>query len=67
MEGIETLEVAMVEREWKKRDNIAMMLICSSIDKKYMNVLINCKTSTTMWLHLITMHEQNSKENKHIM
>ncbi len=67
VEGTETLEAAAAEREWKKHDNIAMMLICSSIDKKYMSVLVNCKTLATMWLCLIIVHEQNSRENNHIM
>ncbi len=48
VEGTETLEAAAAEREWKKHDNIAMMLICSSIDNKYMSVLVNCKTLATM-------------------
>ncbi len=41
--------------------------VCSSIDKKYMNVLVNYKTLATMWLCLIIVHEQNLRENKHIM
>jgi len=67
VEGTETLEVATIEREWKQCDNITMMLICSSIDKKYMSVLVNCKTSTIMWIRLIIVHEENSREKKHIM
>jgi gluconate kinase len=67
VEGIKTLEIATIKREWKQRDNITMMLICSSIDKKYMNVLVNYKTSVAMWIHLIIVHEENSRENKHIM
>jgi hypothetical protein len=60
VEGTEALEVATTKREWKQCDNITMMLICSSIDKKYMSVLVNCKTSTTMWIRLIIVHEENS-------
>jgi hypothetical protein len=67
MEGPKTLEVATIERKWKQHDNITMMLICSSIDKKYMSVLVNYKTSTSMWICLIIVHEENSRENKHIM
>jgi hypothetical protein len=43
------------------------MLICLAIDDKHMSVLINSKTITTMWRHLIIVHEQNAMENKHIM
>jgi hypothetical protein len=50
-----------------KCDNITMKLICWSIDEKYMNVLVNSKTSTKMQFRLILVHEQNSRENKHIM
>lgn len=32
-----------------------------------MNVLLNPRTSITMWFCLILVHEQNSRENKHIM
>jgi len=67
MEKTKTLEVATIKRKWKQCDNIAMMLIYSSIDEKYMSVLVNCKTSVVMWICLIIVHEENSKENKHIM
>jgi hypothetical protein len=67
VEGTKTLEVATTKRKWKQCDNIAMMLICSSIDEKYMSVLVNYKTLVAMWICLIIVHEENLKENKHIM
>jgi hypothetical protein len=41
VEGTETLEAGARERGWKKCDNIAMMLTCSSIDEKYMYLSYN--------------------------
>jgi hypothetical protein len=61
VERTKTLEIATIKRKWKQCDNIAMMLICSSIDEKYMNVLVNCKTSATMWICLIIVHEETRR------
>ncbi len=67
VEGTQTLEEVIDVKKWRKRDNTTMMLACSTIDEKHMNVLINCKTIATRWHHLIIVHEQNAMENKHIM
>jgi len=67
IEGTKMIEDIDDQKIWKKLDNQAMTLIISAIDEKSMANLLNYKTSTTMWQRLSMMHEQNIRENKHIL
>jgi len=42
-------------------------LIGTRIDEQHLEMLINCRTVAHMWIRLAIVHEQDSKENVHIL
>jgi len=50
-----------MQMQWHK------CLIGTRIDEQHLEMLINCRTVAHMWIRLAIVHEQDSKENVHIL
>jgi hypothetical protein len=51
--------------EWQKKDNVAISLLCDAISESYLDNVMACTTSKSIWDKLILLHEQNQSENVH--
>lgn len=56
----ETLNNATNKIVWKKKNNLAKMLISTALDTDHLEMIITCNTSQEMWDKLTTIHEQYS-------
>lgn len=61
VEGTEKREEADDKDAWDDKDCLAVMLICSAVDKKHLQQLMMCKTSAQMWSRLTMLHQQNDR------
>ncbi len=52
---------------WKRRDNLAKILIVANVDEVHLEMLINCWMVEHMWSRLATIHEQTSRKNLQIL
>ena len=52
---------------WNKKDISAQSIISSTIEEAPLRPLLNCRSSADMWTRLLTQHEQNAKENRHLL
>ena len=50
---------------WCHRDNLAQVVIVSTLEEVWQRSLINCRSSNEMWKRLTCQHEQAAEENKH--
>lgn len=67
VDGSEKLEDAEDKEAWKRKDNLAKMIITTSVDMKHLGMIVNCKTSAEMWERLVSIHEQVSEESIFMM
>jgi hypothetical protein len=55
------------EGHWRHANAWHKCLIGTRIDEQHLEMLINCRTVAHMWIRLAIVHEQDSKENVHIL
>ena len=49
---------------WDRMDNAARCYIVSTMEERWIRILMSCKTANEMWTRLVAQHEQASQENK---
>lgn len=52
------------DANWKKKDAAAQKAIVTTIEKKPMMHIINCKTAREMWQKICTIYERDSEQRK---
>ena len=61
--GVTTNNAVEIEL-WIDRDASARIAICGTLEAKWQNSLINCKTAEAMWKRLTSQFEQVAKEDQ---
>lgn len=59
----ETAEVGRTAA-WKKKDAQAQKIIVTTVDKKSMMHLLDCKTANEMWIKICTIYERDNEQQK---
>lgn len=54
-------------KAWRRKDISAQTILTATLEQQPLKPLMNCRTSAEMWTRLTTLHEQNARENKHLM
>lgn len=50
--------------QWKKKDASAQKLIITTVDKKPLLHLIDCKTANEMWIKICSIYERDSEQQR---
>ena len=67
VDGTKTLSNAMDIAAWKKKNNLAKMLISMTLDTDHLEMTITCGTAKEMWDRLTAIHEQYSAESINLL
>ena len=54
-------------KDWKKKDNKAMMYLTQGISKGQLSKVINCESSRAIWDRLCATHEQKDETSVHLV
>ena len=67
VDGSKKFDDAEDKEAWRRKDNLAKLIITTSVDLEHLSMIVNCKTSAEMWERLVSIHEQVSKESMFMM
>lgn len=63
--GTETLENAEDKEDWQAREYSAFTLLCNSVERRVLTLLLQCTTSHEIWTTLLSIYEHKSSADIH--